>query len=63
MDLLGPFTYTNHRISLLLCLTIIDIATRWIEIVAIPDKTSETVAFAFDCAWLSRYPRPPLSIT
>ena len=36
----------------------IDIATRWIEIVAIPNKASETVALAFDRAWLARYLRP-----
>jgi transposase InsO family protein len=36
----------------------IDIATRWIEIVALPNKTSETVALAFDRTWLARYPRP-----
>ena len=59
VDLVGPYTIHNHgRIYQLQCLTIIDICTRWIEIVSIPDKSSETVSLAFDRNWLSRYPRP-----
>ena len=42
----------------LLCLTIMDLATRWIELVRIPSKDSDLVAMAFDREWLSRYPRP-----
>jgi transposase InsO family protein len=41
----------------LMCLTIIDLATRWLEIVRIKDKEAHTVAKAFDRVWLSRYPR------
>jgi transposase InsO family protein len=42
----------------LMCLTIIDIATQWVEIVRIPSKDAVVVAKKFDQVWLSRYPRP-----
>jgi len=59
VDLSGPYRaeFKNCTLSLLV-LTIIDLATRWIEIVRVPDKRSETIALAFDRTWMSRYPRP-----
>jgi transposase InsO family protein len=42
----------------LIALTIIDIQTCFMEIVALPDSESATVAAAFDQHWLCRYPRP-----
>jgi transposase InsO family protein len=59
VDLIGPWTLQTRRGKVsLLCLTAIDICTRWIEIVRIFDKSSSTVATAFDNEWLCRYPRP-----
>ena len=59
VDLIGPYTVdaTNGTFTLH-ALTMIDPLTRWIEIVEIPKQDSETVALAFDRAWLNRYPRP-----
>jgi hypothetical protein len=39
-------------------LSIIEPVFRWVELVTLPNKTSETVAKAFDETWLCRYPRP-----
>ena len=59
VDTIGPYTIrTGKRIYKLACLTIIDMATRWIEIATLSDRTSEGVALTFDRMWLSRYPRP-----
>ena len=55
VDLMGPFKQHST-------LTIVDVNTRWIEIVPIVDRTSETVASAFENEWLNRYPRPSLII-
>ena len=41
-----------------LCLTMVDLATRWIEVICITVKDSRLVALVFDCEWLSRYTRP-----
>jgi Integrase zinc binding domain len=42
----------------LMCLTVIDLATRWVEIIRIKDKDMRTVAKTFDQVWLLRYPCP-----
>ena len=44
----------------LLCMTFIDPATGWFEIVEVPqiDQTSARMSQLFDEVWLSRYPRP-----
>jgi transposase InsO family protein len=42
----------------LMCLTVIDLATCWVEIVWINEKDARMVAKAFDQVWLSRYPCP-----
>jgi transposase InsO family protein len=59
VDLVGPWDIEAKNCKTkLLCLTIIDLATRWVEIVRIHEKTSENIALAFDRNWLNRYPRP-----
>ena len=58
-DLVGPYTVdAPNGQQTLHCLTMLDPITRWLEIVEIPKRDSQTVALAFDRAWLSRYPRP-----
>ena len=49
---------TNSEPTKLNALTIIDLATCLMELVAIPNKETLTVARALDRAWFSRYPRP-----
>jgi hypothetical protein len=41
-----------------LALTMIDPSTNLLELIVVLDKESHTVARAFDCSWLCRYPRP-----
>ena len=57
--MVGPYTiYSPNRIYRLQTLTILDPLKRWLEVVEIPKRDSQTVALAFDRAWLSRYLRP-----
>ena len=59
VDLVGPWTIqAKNCVVKLQCLTIIDLATRWIEIVRVHDKSAENIALLFDRVWLCRYPRP-----
>ena len=51
MDLIGPF---NQQYALV----ILDVATKWIEMIPLENKRPATVARAFDQQWLCRYPRP-----
>ena len=58
VDLIGPWKIkdADERNLNLLALTIIDLATCWIEIVEIKDKRPVTVAKALDRVWFCRYP-------
>jgi hypothetical protein len=65
VDLIGPYTLkTPTKVWTLMCLTMIDPATGWFEVIDlkgdIEDKTksSNSVMSAFDETWLCRYPRP-----
>ena len=59
VDLIGPWTIkAKNKTVKLTALTIIDLATRWIEIVRVHSKDSENVALLFDRWWINRYPRP-----
>ena len=60
IDLIGPYTvkevgskqYTLH------CLTMIDPATGWFEIVRIPNGRADTVSNLLEQTWFARYPWP-----
>ena len=66
VDLIGPWIIpqppsqlpTNSEPTKLNVLTIIDLATCLMELVAIPNKETLPVAHTLDRAWFSRYPRP-----
>jgi transposase InsO family protein len=63
VDTIGPWTIPQQNRSkkdkiTLIALTIIDVQTCFMEIVALSDGESATVAAAFDQYWLCRYPRP-----
>ena len=66
VDLAGPWTIPQQPTAAqsksttkeLLVLTIMDLATTFIEMIAIPNKSSLLVSQAFDRIWLCRYPRP-----
>jgi transposase InsO family protein len=40
------------------CPTIIDLSTRWLEIIHIHETTAENTALLFDRSWLCCYPHP-----
>jgi hypothetical protein len=64
VDLIGPYKITRKHLPkgkrelVLHCLTMIDPATGWFEIVPIADKTSMEVANEAELAWFTRYPWP-----
>ena len=80
VDLIGPYSITAQQLQpdgstkenefSLTCMTMIDPATGWFEIVEVPnyfpneksqekiDKTSARISQLFNQTWLSRYPRP-----
>jgi transposase InsO family protein len=59
IDMVGPLTVkTPTKTHTLLVLTMIDPATGWFEVSALPNQTAQACADAFDDTWLARYPRP-----
>jgi transposase InsO family protein len=63
VDLIGPWTIrAKNRTVKLSALTVIDVATRWMEITRIFSKEDEYIAKILDREWLSRYPRPLVCI-
>jgi hypothetical protein len=63
IDLIGPYVITvdmngNKKEIILHCLTMIDPATGWFEIVEIPNKRADYVSNILQQTWLVRYPWP-----
>jgi hypothetical protein len=61
VDLIGPYKIPQKNKAkplYLHCLTMIDPATSWFEIMAIENKTALEVANAAETTWFSRYPWP-----
>ena len=61
VDLIGPYKIDvpgKSQPLVLHCLTMIDPATSWFEIVAIPNKTAFEVANLAEITWFTRYPWP-----
>ena len=60
IDLIGPYTVKEHgkKKWLLHCLTMIDPATGWFEIVEIPSKRADDIANCLEKTWFARYPWP-----
>ena len=60
IDLIGPYTVkkTDKKEWKLHCLTMIDPATGWFEIVEIPKKQADEIANLIEQTWLVRYPWP-----
>ena len=57
VDLIGPFR-DDSKSQISHCLTILDHATRIVEIIGLKNIKASTVAQKFDKHWLCRYPRP-----
>jgi len=59
IDLIGPYTFGKKDNEVKLhCLTMIDPATGWFEIVEIPRKRADYVINYLEFTWLTRYPWP-----
>ena len=43
-------------------LTIIDIGSRWVELIPLSNTSGANIAREFDREWLNRYPRPKIEI-
>ena len=62
VDQIGPYKIKRKRKSTLelWCLTMIDPATGWFEIVNIPTKRADVIANLVEQTWLNRYPWPQI---
>jgi Integrase zinc binding domain len=65
VDLIGPYPFgvrdkkrNIDTLTELWCLTMIDPATGWFEIVEIPTKRADFIANLLEFHWLTRYPWP-----
>ena len=67
VDLVGPYTipinspnkaWKRKNFNELWCVTMIDPATSWFEMVEIDNKTPTNIANIVEMTWLNRYPRP-----
>ena len=59
--MIGPYTITNKETKksiILHCVTMIDPATGWFEMIPVEEKDALTVADAVERTWLCRYPWP-----
>jgi hypothetical protein len=56
IDLFGPLKTSEHGNKMILCIT--DAFTKYAEVVAIPDKTAETVANELMVQWFCRFGTP-----
>ena len=69
VDLVGPYkmpmnsttkTWKKKKFDQLWCITMIDPATSWFEMVEIHNKTPMEMANIVEMTWLNRYPRPSI---
>ena len=59
IDLVGPYTIgSGKKQTVLHCMTMIDPATGWFEIVEIDEKAADEIVNRLEFTWLSRYPWP-----
>ena len=60
IDLIGPYTIERKgkKPLSLHCMTMIDPATGWFEMVEIPNKQADTISNILEQTWMCRYPWP-----
>ena len=61
IDLIGPYPFGEEKKGTdvtLHCMTMIDPATGWFDIVEIPNKRADYIANLLEIHWLTRYPWP-----
>ena len=58
VELIGPFTENTPKVKFdLRAITMIDPATRWLEVADVASPSAKGAMEAFNDAWLTRYPR------
>jgi hypothetical protein len=64
IDLFGPWTFhdISHAPHQIQGLSIIDVATCWVELCPYSSKKSEDIALLVDQNWFCRYPQPSIAI-
>ena len=56
IDLIGPYEFGKGKTAVKLhCMTMIDPATGWFEMVDIPNKRADYIANVLEYTWLTRY--------
>ena len=60
VDLIGPWQFRDRHgfEHSFIALTIIDVATNYVEIIRLDNKTAEHVSTQFENHWIARYPKP-----
>jgi hypothetical protein len=69
IDLIGPYPIgeikkdkngkvISDTLTTLHAMTMVDLATRWFEIIEVPNKRVDYIANLFEQVWLARYPWP-----
>ena len=59
IDLIGPCTFGKKKNEVTLhCVTMIDPATGWFEIVEMPNRQADFIANTLEMTWLTRHPWP-----
>ena len=59
IDLIGPYKFGSDKKEVVLhCMTMIDPATGWFEIVQVPNKQADEIINLLEFTWLTRYPWP-----
>jgi hypothetical protein len=59
IDLIGPYKFGKGKDEFQLqCLTMIDPATGWFEIMEVPKKRADYISNLIKINWLTRYPWP-----
>jgi transposase InsO family protein len=64
INLFGPWTFQDitNKTYQIQGLSIIDVATRWVELCPYSSKKSEDIALLVDQNWFCRYPRPKIAM-
>ena len=61
IDLFGPLATSGNGKQYIMVMT--DAFTKYVELVALPNKTAEVVAKAIYETWISRYSTPKVIVT
>lgn len=60
VDMWGPIKWRGMKVTIL---TMIDLHTKWVECIQLPDETAETLASKFLQCWICRFGVPSVVVT